>query len=299
MNNKKLRLKRIKNDIIGWLLFLPPLIILYLMVWRPQVVGFAWSFFKLNGYNVSEFVGFKNYISVINNSNFLLWVRNTFEYVFWSLLIGYLPPFLMAVVLNELLHLKKTFRVILYLPVIIPGIAGMMIWKFLYSPDTSGLLNMLLANLGIAPQQWLQNPKWTIMLLTVYSTWKGAGGTVLLYYAALQAVDKSLYEVAALDGATPLQKLWHVTVPQVMGTLVLCFINQIICVFQIMQEPMAMTGGGPNGASTSLGYKMYEYGFVSSGTVGQALAVGGIMFVFLIGLNFVYIKANNKIEENI
>lgn len=299
MNEKNRKHSKIKNNILGWLLFLPAFIVLYLAVWRPQVVGFAWSFFKLNGYSVSKFVGFKNYISVITNSNFLMWVKNTFQYVFCSLLVGYLPPFLIAVVLNELIHLKKTFRVVLYLPVIIPGIAGMMIWKFIYSPEASGLLNTFLAALGVAPQQWLQNPTWTIMLIMIYSTWKSFGSTMLLYYAALQGVDRSLYEVAALEGATPLQKMWHVTIPQVAGTLVLCLISQIISVFQVMEQPLAMTGGGPNGASTSLGYKMYEYGFVSSGTVGQALAVGGIMFVFLVGLNFVYIKANKKFEENI
>lgn len=298
MNEKNRKLSKIKNNALGWLLFFPAIIVFYLTVWRPQVVGFAWSFFKLNGYNVSKFVGFKNYISVITNSNFLMWVKNTFQYVFCSLIVGYLPPFLIAVVLNELIHLKKTFRVILYLPVIIPGIAGMMIWKFIYSPEASGLLNTFLATLGIAPQQWLQNSNWTIMLIMIYSTWKSFGSTMLLYYAALQGVDKSLYEVAALEGATPLQKMWYVTIPQVAGTLVLCLISQIISVFQVMEQPLAMTGGGPNGASTSLGYKMYEYGFVSQGTVGQALAVGGIMFVFLIGLNFIYIKANKKFEEN-
>lgn len=299
MNRRNRKFSRIKNNAIGWLLFLPAIVVFYLAVWRPQAVGFAWSFFKLNGYSVSEFVGFKNYISVISNSNFLMWVKNTFQYVFCSLLIGYLPPFLIAVFLNELMHLKKAFRVIMYLPVIIPGIAGMMIWRFIYSPEASGLLNTFLATFGIAPQQWLQNSSWTIMLIMIYSTWKGFGGSMILYYAALQGIDRSLYEVATLEGATPLQKMWHITIPQVAGTLVLCLINQIISVFQIMEQPLAMTGGGPNGASTSLGYKMYEYGFVSQGTVGQALAIGGIMFVFLMGLNFVYIKANKKFEENI
>ena len=299
MNKKKHKLNVIRSNTIGWLLFLPTVVCMYLAVWRPQVVGFAWSFFKLNGYNVSKFVGFKNYISVISNSNFLMWLKNTFEYVFCSLIVGYLPPFLVAVILNELIHLKKTFRVISYLPVIIPGIAGMMIWKFIYSPEPSGLLNTFLANFGIEPQQWLQNPKWTILLITIYSTWKSFGSTMLLYYAALQGCDKTLYEVAALDGATPLQKMWYVTIPQVFGTLILCLINQIISVFQVMEQPLAMTGGGPNGASTSLGYKMYEYGFVSQGTVGLALAIGGIMFVILMFLNIVYIKANKKLEENV
>lgn len=298
MNKSRKRLVAFKKNTIGWLLFLPAFICFYLAVWRPQVVGVIWSFFKMNGYSVSKFVGLKNYITVIKNTNFWTWVLNTFKYVFWSLIFGYLPPLIFALILNELVHMRSTFRAFLYLPVVIPGIAGMLIWKFAYSPEATGLFNMLLGYFGVKPFGWLQDSRFTIMLIQIYSSWKGFGATMLLYYAALQGVDTNLYEAAALDGAKPLKKLFHVTLPQIEGTMVLCLVSQIIAVFQTMEQPLAMTGGGPNGASTSLGYKMYEYGFVSQGTVGQSLAIGGIMFIILVWLNVFYYKANKKIESN-
>ena len=128
-------------------------------------------------------------------------------------------------------------------------------------------------------------------------TWKGFAGTMLLYLASLQSIPLELYEAAVIDGASPWKRLWNVTRPQISGTLILTFINQIIGVFQIMQEPMAMTGGGPNGASISIGYQLYKYGFVS-GRTGHAMALGVIIFIALIWLTLLYFKLQKKIEDN-
>ena len=121
---------------------------------------------------------------------------------------------------------------------------------------------------------------------------------MLLYYAALQSASVEVYEAALIDGAGPYRRLRHVTFPAIEGVLLLTFIRQIIGVFQVLQEPLAMTGGGPNGASTSISFQLYQYGFNSGGkATGQAMALGVIIFLILIVFTIFYFWFNRKIEE--
>lgn len=298
LGKKTKKRSRLKNDFDAWILFLPAVIVLYLMIWRPTVLGAVWSFFKMNSYTPGDFCGFDNYIKVITHTQFLPTLWNTVKYVLWSLVLGFLPPIIIAVIVNEMVHLKNFFRITIYLPAVIPAIAAMLIWYYIYYPDQSGLLNMLLAKFGIEPFQWLNNPSFAIPGIMIYSTWQGFPGTMLLYYASVQSVSAELYEAALMDGAGVWKRAWHVTRPQMEGIILLNLVRQIIGVFQIMEQPLAMTGGGPNGASISLGYQLYQYGFNSGGKgTGQAMALSVIMFLILIVFTCFYFWLNNKVED--
>lgn len=277
---------------------MPMIIILYLFVWRPTVLGAVWSFFRMRAYTVLDFCGFDNYVKVLTHTQFMPMLINTVKYVFWSFVIGFLPPLFIAIMINEMVHFKNAFRVIIYIPAVIPGIAAMLMWYFIYYPDKTGLLNMVLAKFGMQPHRWLNDPNFTIIGIIIYTTWKGFAGTMLLYYAALQGVSTELYEAALIDGAGPFKRLWNVTRPAIEGLLLLNVVRQIIGVFQIMQEPLAMTGGGPDGASTSLSYQLYQYGFNSGGKgTGQAMALGMIIFLILIVFTVFYFWLNRKVED--
>lgn len=175
----------------------------------------------------------------------------------------------------------------------------MLIWYFMYYPDQTGLLNMLLAKVGLGSFGWLNDSRFAILGIVIYMTWHGFAGTTLLYYAALQSVQVELYEAALIDGAGVWKRAWNVTRPQLAGIMLLNLIRQIIAVFQVMEEPLAMTGGGPNGASISLAYQLYLYGFNSGGKgTGQAMALGTIVFLILIVLTCFYFWLNKRIEDN-
>ena len=111
-------------------------------------MGGIWSFFKMKGYTPTEFIGFKNYIDVITNTDFVPLLANTMKYVGWSLAIGFIPPVILAIMINEIMHFKSGFKVLLYLPAVIPGIAANLMWYFMYYPDANGLLNQILAFFG-------------------------------------------------------------------------------------------------------------------------------------------------------
>lgn len=295
---KKISKMKLRKEIDSWVLMLPMVIVLYLIVWRPTVMSMIWSFFKMKAYTPQNFVGLDNYVNVLSHTLFVPTLINTVWYVIWSLVIGFLPPLIIAIALNEMIRFKNFFRIVAYIPAVIPGIAAMLIWKYIYYPDQTGLLNMCLGKLGLESFGWLQNPHFTIIGIVVYKTWKGFAGAVLLYYAALQGTSTELYEAAVIDGAGPWKRAWHVTRPSIEGLLLLNLVRQIISVFQTMDEPLAMTGGGPNNASNTLSFQLYQYGFNSGGNAtGQAMALGVIIFLILIVFTCFYFILNKKIEN--
>jgi len=183
-----------------------------------------------------------------------------------------------------------------YLPNVVPGIAVAMIWLFIFKPSDTGMLNMLLAKVGVQPKVWLTNPRWTIPLIVITMTWRGAGATALIYLAGLQGIDPELYEVAALDGAGIWRRLWSVTVPNIYNLARTMLVLQIISVFQVLYEPLIMTNGGPNDASISLMLLVYKYAFEKF-DYSKAAAVS----VFIAALLIIFTALYNKIvkEEEI
>ncbi len=294
---KKPKFNLIRKNCSAWALILPAVVCVYFVVLRPQITGTIWSFFNMRGYKVGEFVGLDNYRRVIADTMFAKTVGNTFRYVFWSIIIGFPIPVILAVVLNEVVHFRNGFRFWVYFPSALPSVAVMTLWFLMYYPDRGGLLNLALSKFGLDPYVWLQDPKHTVMFIVISMTWNSCGATAIYYFAALQGVNRELYEAALMDGAGFMRRFRSVTFPHMSGVMLLFLIRQIIGVFSIMEQPLQMTDGGPNGASTSLGLLAYKYGFVSV-RPQLALAVGVIMFLILIVFTCFYFYLNKKVEDN-
>lgn len=295
--NKNKSLKGVvARNISGWMLILPSLLLFVMLVWRPIVIGIGYSFFKLQGFTPIEFVGLKNFRDVLTDTNFIQTLRNTVRYVFWSLVIGFPLPFICAVMLNEMVHIQGYFKITTYLPVIIPSIATCMIWKMVYMDGEGGLLNMLLYYMGISPMTWLSNKNLAIPLIIISMSWNGFGSTLIIYLATLQSVNQELYEAARLDGAGFFGRIRYVLFPHMRGLLLLMLIKQIIGVFNVTEQPLTMTGGGPNGASMSLGLTNYYYAF-KYGQYDKSLALGVITFCLLLVLTFVYFGLDKRVDE--
>jgi len=292
---KKVTGASIWRDLSGWLLIIPTILLFFLIVWRPIGIAMGYSFFDLKGFDPVEFVGFKNFKEVLTDTNFLKTLANTIKYVFWSLIIGFPLPFIVAVMMNEMIKTKGFFKFVTYLPAIIPAMANYIIWKFIYADGGGGLLNMFLNFIGFGNMEWLSNAHLAIPLMIVAMSWHGFGGTTVIYLASLQGVDQSLYEAAQLDGAGVFTRIKMVMMPHMFGILSLNFVRQIISIFQITEMPMVMTGGGPNGATLTLGLTNYYYAFKYS-QFDKSMALGVVTFLLLISLTFVYFKMDRKIN---
>jgi multiple sugar transport system permease protein len=279
----------LKNDISGWLIMIPAIILFMFFVWEPLIENIRLSFYSARGITTVNFVGFKNYIDVFKDPAFMPAIKNTISYTIWSLLLGFLVPIIMAILINEMVHAKGFFRIGTYFPNVVPGLATVLMWGFIFRPGETGILNIILSQVGIGPQIWLNDPRLTIPLIVVTMTWKSAGATALIYLAALQGINHELYEAAIIDGASIWNRVVHVTIPNMRNLVRTLLILQIVAVFQVLYEPMVMKNGGPNNASISIMELVYNLAF-GKFDFPKAAAIGVLMSVFLITITIIYNK---------
>jgi multiple sugar transport system permease protein len=165
-----------------------------------------------------------------------------------------------------------------------------------YSADPNGVFNTILGWFGIPAQPWLQSPATAMPSLVLEATWAAAGGSIIIYLAALLAVPPELYDAAEVDGAGILQKIWHVTLPQLRGILFIMLILQVIATAQVFLEPFLFTGGGPNNATKTVLLLIYDYAFRNSlgGNYGMATALSVMLAIVLAALSWTYFKLTNR-----
>jgi multiple sugar transport system permease protein len=283
----------IKNNLSGWMIMLPSIILFAFFVWQPLLESVRLSLYRAQGMRLLEMVGAKNYIDVFQHPDFMPALVNTFQYTLWSLAIGFLIPIILAIFINEIRRGKSFFKMAVYLPNIIPGIAMVFIWSRIFTPGSTGVLNVLLSHLGIEPQIWLTNRAWTIPLIVIALTWKGAGATTLLYIAGLQGIDPELYEASIIDGAGIWQRIRNITLPNIFNLARTLLVLQIIAVFQILYEPLVMTNGGPNNASISIMQLVWKFAFERF-DYPKAAAVSVIISIILVILSLIYFKLNKE-----
>ncbi len=301
MNNiskskKKISVENVKKNISGWLIMLPSLILFAFFVWEPLLESIRLSLYTAKGIRLQQFVGFANYITVFTHPDFLPALGNTFMYTFWSLVIGFLVPIVMAILITEAPGLKGFFRTTVYFPNIMPGLATAMIWVYLFSPGPTGVLNILLGKIGIEPLVWLNNATFAIPTIVVAMTWRSAGSTALIYMAGVGGINPELYEAATIDGARTWSRIWNITLPQIFSLGKTMLILQIISVFQVLYEPLVMTNGGPNNASASLMLVVYRLAFSNLNyPLGAALSV--IICIILVFLTLLYFRVTRDKDE--
>ena len=282
------------QDLRSWLIMLPGLILMTFFVWEPLLESIRMSLYKTENVELVEFVGLKNFISVAGKTNFTQALVNTFSYTFWSLVIGFLLPIILAMLIGETSRGKGLFRTAAYLPNMLPGLAVIILWSAFFSGGKTGVLNIILSHFGVSAQTYLTKANLVIPIIITIATWKGAGATALIYMAGMAGVNSELYDAAAIDGANVWQRVRHVLVPAIKKLTGTMLILQIISVFQIMYEPMVLTKGGPDNASLSLMQLMWQYAFGGSMDYGKASAVAVIVTAILLVMTAVYSYFNRK-----
>lgn len=278
----------------GLLFLLPALLIFGFFVWYPIVIEFILSFQKNALYGTPTFAGWKNYQFVWHDPVFWTAWRNSAMYALYGLVIGYLPPIVIALAINEIRVGKNYFRLAFYLPVIIPPLVTAFLWRYMYTHD-GGLINALLAVVHIGPQPWLQSPNTAMASLVIVTTWANMGGTVLIYLAALQGIPAHLYEAAELDGASIWRRIWHITLPQMRAIMVILLLIQLIATVQVFTEPFTLTAGGPDLSTLTVMLLIYNYAF-ASGNFGAASALSVILFAVLVVLSLVYFGITRRLN---
>ncbi len=278
----------------GLLFLLPAFVVFALFVWYPIVYGFVLSLQDNSLFGgTGSWVGLRNFQRVISDPLFGIAWSNTLKFALYGLLFGYAIPVVLAIAINEVRVGKAYFRLAFYLPVILPPLVTVFLWRYMYTPD-GGLFNELLTLVHIGKQPWLQSPNTALPSLVVVSTWANAGSAMLIYLAALQGIPAQLYEAAELDGAGIGARIWHITLPQIRPIMLILLILQIIATVQIFIEPFTLTNGGPVYGTTTIMLLIYNYAF-QNGDLGAASALSVILFLVLVTLSLVYFGATRRL----
>ncbi|MCU1440683.1 MAG: uncharacterized protein JWP85_1680 [Rhodoglobus sp.] len=282
------------------LIFLAPMLIVFgVFSWSPIIQSFIMSLQKTN-LITSQWVGLDNFANVLADPLLGTAVLNTLYFAGLALVFGFPLPLLLAVLMSEVKRGKGVYSALAYLPVIIPPVVAVLLWKFFYDASPTGVFNTIIGWVGIPPQPWIQSAVSAMPSLVLEATWAAAGGSIIIYLAALLSVPPELYDAAEVDGASIWRKIWHVTLPQLRGVLFIMLILQVIATAQVFLEPFLFTGGGPNNSTVTVLVLIYRYAFQNSlgGNYGEATALSVMLAIVLAVLSFAYFKLTERWSSN-
>jgi multiple sugar transport system permease protein len=278
---------------LSTLVFLLPMLVIFgIFSWYPILRAVVMSVQATNLVEPATFVGIDNFRGVLQDPLFGTAVKNTGYFAFLALVFGYPIPLVAAVLMSEVRKRRGLFSALAYLPVAVPPVVAVLLWKFFYDASPTGVFNTLLGWVGLGPLPWLQSSTWAMPSLVLEATWANAGATVIIYLAALTSVPPELYDAAEVDGASIWDKVWHDTLPQLREVLLVTLILQIIGTAQVFVEPYLFTGGGPSDSTLTILLLIYNYAFANSlgGDYGSAAALSIMLALFLGLLSAVHFR---------
>lgn len=282
-----------RGGLSALVLGLPLLLTFGLFSWLPIGRAALMSFQTTNLISDPVWVGLDNFARVLSDPLLLTAVRNTGYFTLLALVFGYPLPLILAACMNELRRGRGLYSVLAYLPVVVPPVAAILLWRFFYDAGPTGVFNTVLGWFGVGPWAWIQSPDSAMPSLVLVATWSAAGATVIIYLAALSGLRGELYDAAEVDGASIPQKIWHVMLPQLRYVLLVTLILQLIGTFQVFVEPFLLTSGGPANATITVLLLIYRYAFGTGGAgdFGAATTLSLMLAAALALLSWVYLRA--------
>lgn len=280
------------DNLTGWLMSVPGFVLLSVFLIVPFLMAFYLSFTNQrlipNPNLPTHFVGMQNYLRMFEDGSML---RALFNNFFFALVVVPIQTSLalgMALLVNQKLPGIYIFRTIYFIPVATVMAVVAVIWSLLYnSPD--GLINAFVSTVTfgqIKGVNWLDNVYTAFPAIMLLSIWQGAGYQMLIFLAGLQSIPGELYEAASIDGATPAQQFWRITLPQLRNTTIFVVITTTIFSFQLFTQNWIMTRGGPQDATLTMVIKMVQDGF-QQGKIGYASAISVVFFLIVLGISLI------------
>ncbi|MDH1290271.1 sugar ABC transporter permease [Comamonas terrigena] len=272
-----------QRSIHAWLLLLPALVLLVTFTHWPAVANLIDSFYSTpKGVRAAVWVGLENYETMVDDPVFWQAVRNNLWFAAATIPASIGLALLMAVWVNERITGRTFIRMAYFTPTVLPMIAVANIWLFFYTPQY-GLLEQVTGALGLPSHNWLGSPSTALGAITLVAVWKEAGFFMIFYLAALQTLNPSLKEAAAIEGASRWYFFRRVQWPLLMPTTLFVLVNAVINAFRLVDHVFILTRGGPDNATTLLLYHLYEVGFKFWDTA-YAAAITVVLVVVLAGV---------------
>ncbi|MEN3008584.1 sugar ABC transporter permease [Pseudothermotoga sp.] len=279
-----------RKKLLPYVLLLPTFLIIVLFIYLPAYESFVNSFMRISVFgNRKMFVGFRNYIALFQDPDYIAAIRFTVIYTLVTVVTSIFLSFFLALLLDQKVPGSKIYRTLIFAPYAVSYAIAGALWGFLLNPVV-GHANYLARIFFGVQANWLTARPYAIYALIFASVWKTLPFNVIFYLAALQNIPSELIEASIIDGANAWRRIWSLIFPLVSPiTFYLVIMSIISATFQSFAIIDVMTKGGPGGYTTNLIYKLYMDGFRFQ-RMGLAAAQNAILFAMMIFVTFVYFK---------
>lgn len=286
---------RRKNNIIGYGFILPSLILLISFIIIPIFMSIILSFMKYDGFSSPSWVGFKNYAKMFSSEDFWVSLKNSLIYVLVTVPIQTVVALAIAALLAEKFQnpFGETVRGVMFIPVLCSTSIGATLFFYIFASDADGFMNVLLSLFNIPKQNWLGQKSTALLIVCLVAIWKNVGYYMIIFYAGIMDVPRTLHEAAEVDGATPFQRFIYITIPGIKPILYLVVTLGTIWAFQAFDAAYVLTGGGPGTATLTPVLIIYNQAFLTR-KMGYACAVACILAVIIFTVTIVQRKLFNE-----
>ena len=281
-----------KHNLTGWAFLTPAVLLICLCSFYPMIQAFILSLKTGLGVNL-KFGGFTNYARILKDPTFRGTLFNTFFYLIIQVPIMLVLALALASMLNNKdLKFKGIFRTCIFLPCATSLVSYSMIFRSMFAND--GFINTILRSFGMTPVMWFANACTARAVIIIALVWRWTGYNMVFYLSGLQNIEYSVYEAAKIDGASPLQTFFKITVPLLKPTILLTTITSTNGTLQLFDESLNLTNGGPGKSTMTMSHYIYNTSFVQSPNFGYAAAMSIIILVMVAILALLQMKVGDE-----
>ncbi|MFZ1768965.1 MAG: sugar ABC transporter permease [Caldilinea sp.] len=284
----------------GYMLVAPALILFVMLVVYPMFNTIYLSFFN---YGLTDarirFIGVNNFIELMGDEVFWRALRNNFTILVVSVIVQVGMGLILAALIDRGIRWGKGLaRTLNFVPVVMSAVAVAILWQLIYDP-TVGLANRFVTLIGLDPpsQGWLGDPRLVIFSILVVACWQYTGYVMIIILAGMQSVSPELYEAAAIDGATEIQKFFSITLPSIRNVNIAVILITMIGAVKVFDLVYILTRGGPANASQVMGTYIYYNAFTVN-RAGYASAISVVLLVFALILGFLQLRLSVRPRED-
>jgi lactose/L-arabinose transport system permease protein len=284
-----------RYNLTGWVFLAPAALLIAVMSFYPMIRCLIFSFQKGATFANMQWYGLNNYIRMFQDSVFMQSLKNTFIYFLIQVPIMLILALILASMLNNKdLRFKGFFRTAIFLPCATTLVSYAIIFRSLFSTD--GFVNTILMNLGLisAPYAFLTHTNSARAIIILALVWRWTGYNMVFYLSGLQNIEYSVYEAAKIDGASPVQSFFHITVPLLKPTILLTAIMSTNGTLQLFDESVNLTNGGPANTSITMSHYIYDVTFKYVPNFGYSCAMSMLILILVGTLAFIQMKVGDK-----
>lgn len=277
---------------------LPAVVLFIIFFILPLIFTVKYSFYNWTNFSPEiTFAGLDNYKKIFSDHTILGGIKNSLVYAFFTVMLQNLISLPVAVVLNTKFRGRNLFRTIFFCPAVLSTLVVGYLWKYILSASDFGLVNQVLGYIGVDTVNFLGNGDLALASIIFTQVWQWFGWSMVIYLGNLQSIDESLYEAAAIDGATTIRKFWHITIPGLAPAIKINLVTGMISGLKVFDIILSMTGGGPAHKTDTILSLMFSK--FSDGNYGYASSFGILFLIVTLLMSAVLLGLFNKWERRL